>query len=132
MALFGDEVVPGRDYALTEVVHCKSRAEAGVIRKAGANGAIDTCSDLWLERVLEHSRADVLIVVGKPARNAFRTLTGYENKVTLSESLEVAGRIRRVAFVTGPRSPARAYPPPHLSDEDNRGAKAWLAERRGH
>lgn len=123
--------MPGRDYALTEVVHCKSEGEAGVTRKAGVNGALDTCRDMWLEKVIEHSRADLLIVVRKPARNAFRTLTRYEEKVTLSEPLEVAGRLRVVAFVHGPRAPTRDYPPRYLSAEDVERARAWLTRRRG-
>lgn len=130
VAIFGENVIPGRDYALTEVVHCKSKGEAGVTRNAGVGGALDTCRDLWLKKVLEHSRADLLIVVGRPARMAFRALTGYEDKATLSEPLEVAGRLRRVAFVHGPTAPTRGYPPRYLSTEDAKNAKAWLAGQR--
>ena len=57
-------VVPGRDYALTEVVHCKSRQEAGV------KSAAPTCTDLWLRPVLEASPPSVVILVGATAQQS--------------------------------------------------------------
>lgn len=55
---------PGIDFALTEVVHCKSRAERGV------KDALDACSKRYLERVVFASAAKVLIVYGKHAEEA--------------------------------------------------------------
>ncbi len=47
----GRQANPGFDYALTEVVHCKSDNEKGVGK------ALLTCADNWLEKVLKVSRA---------------------------------------------------------------------------
>ena len=55
-------VVPGRDYALTELVHCKSRSEQGVPQ------ALDYCSERYFTRVLRLAAASVVVVIGKKAR----------------------------------------------------------------
>jgi hypothetical protein len=55
-------IEPGIDFALTEVVHCKSREEEGV------SEALDRCAKLYLTRVLSISVARVLIVYGKHAK----------------------------------------------------------------
>jgi hypothetical protein len=61
-----EQIVPGIDFALTEVVHCKSRKEEGV-REAQM-----CCAERYLERVLSLSPAKVIIVYGKRAENAIR------------------------------------------------------------
>jgi hypothetical protein len=66
-ALIGPTVVPGRDYALTEVVHCKSRQERGV---GGRDGALLHCTRRYLQRVLAVSSARVVITLGSMARAA--------------------------------------------------------------
>ena len=60
-----DEVKPGRDYALTEVVHCKSKQERGVVRKA-----LWECSRRYLCQVLRTSAAAVIVVLGSLAKQA--------------------------------------------------------------
>lgn len=49
------------DYAMTEIVHCKSKGEEGV-KKARLK-----CKDKFLERILEISQADLIIISGKHA-----------------------------------------------------------------
>jgi len=56
------EIRPGIDFALTEVVHCKSRAELGV------KEARQACSYRYLDRILSLSKAKALIVYGKHAK----------------------------------------------------------------
>ncbi len=56
------KIVPGDDFALTEVVHCKSPMGAGV------KEAREFCSGRYLERVLSVSAARVLIVYGDHAK----------------------------------------------------------------
>jgi len=58
------EVKLGIDFALTEVVHCKSRNQMGV------REALECCSQRYLERVLAISAARVMIVYGEYARYA--------------------------------------------------------------
>lgn len=57
---------PGVDYAVTEVVHCKSRDRIGVIE------ASSLCTRNWLAAVLSQSGAVVVAVVGKDACRAVR------------------------------------------------------------
>lgn len=56
-----EDLTPGKDYALTEVVHCKSRGEYGVAE------ARKTCADRYLSRVLGISGAKVLVCFGRQA-----------------------------------------------------------------
>jgi hypothetical protein len=64
--LFNREVAHGKDYAITEVVHCKSRGNYGV------DEALDTCSTKFLRRVLEYSQWKVLVVLGNHAEVAVK------------------------------------------------------------
>ena len=64
MELLGREAQPGIDYALTEIVHCKSKHETGV------REAEDFCANRYLKRVLSLSAAGILVVLGKAARQA--------------------------------------------------------------
>jgi hypothetical protein len=50
--------MPGRDYAMTEIVHCRSWDEIGVDR------ARDRCADLYLDRILQVSPAKVIVGLG--------------------------------------------------------------------
>ena len=65
--LLGPMCSPDADYALTEIVHCKSLMGAGV------NEAADTCADTWMLRILNSSPADVLVVIGAKVRDNFAT-----------------------------------------------------------
>lgn len=65
-----DAVKPGIDFALTEVVHCKSQKERGVAE------ALHFCSGRYLERVLSISAAKVLIVYGRFAKDAVHRRVG--------------------------------------------------------
>ncbi len=57
---------PGTDYALTEIVHCKSKQEIGVKLKA-----IKKCAELYMDRILSLSAARVIIVIGAKAKKWF-------------------------------------------------------------
>jgi hypothetical protein len=72
--LLGREVVPGEDYVLTEVVHCKSRNNRGVAQAAAM------CSTRWLQKVLDASEARVVIVLGVFARQAVAPLLGSDGR----------------------------------------------------
>ena len=52
------EPIPGIDYALTELVQCKSQKEAGVPE------ALDHCFSRYLDRILEASGARVMVGLG--------------------------------------------------------------------
>ena len=62
------KVAPGVDFALTEVVHCKSRKEEGVHK------ARHFCTQRYLARILEVAAAKVLVVYGGVARDSVCSL----------------------------------------------------------
>jgi hypothetical protein len=104
--LYGRPARPGLDYALTEVVRCKSPQEIGV------REAVKTCAPLYLAQTLALSPAAVLCVVGRPARLEFRREFRYPHARQVSEAIDIAGRKRLVTFVAAPNSRAgrAAYP----------------------
>ena len=92
---------PGIDFALTEIVHCKSRKEYGV------EEARDECSDRYLERVIALAAAKVLIVYGKHAEGAIRrrfrsAMIQQEHGLSL---VSIGGNPRMLAFLPHPNRP---------------------------
>ncbi len=71
----------GHDFALTEVVHCKSASEVGVAE------AFDTCVKNWLRPMIRAAGAKVIVLLGKQAQRAFQ------------ETHDIVAGVR----VTGPR-----------------------------
>jgi len=63
--ILGEDIHPHRDWALTEVVHCKSRSEIGVKQAASH------CSQRWLERIVSLSPAPILWACGSGGRDYF-------------------------------------------------------------
>ncbi len=93
-----NNILPGIDFALTEVVHCKSRNEDGV------EEALDFCSERYLERILSISAAKILIVYGKRAESAIRRCFGsslQELPNNLS-SIVIGGNLRILVFLPHP------------------------------
>jgi hypothetical protein len=71
--LLEKDIEDGVDYALTEVVHCKSRKEIGV------EDALPECSRLYLRPVIALSGAKVIVVLGKQAAKVVRSAFGIPN-----------------------------------------------------
>jgi hypothetical protein len=94
-------VVPGRDYALTEIVHCKSPDEYG------AREAASTCADRHMERVLSASAARIIIAVGAFAWEWFLGEKGDPPPSPIARY--IGGRQRLLAF-TPHFSPNRKGP----------------------
>lgn len=92
------QAVPGVDYALTEVVHCKSREEKGV------REAWQECIDCHLIPVLSISAARVLIVIGKFAHEALQHKFALVDKSELHGPVDIAGRGRMIVFLPHPAS----------------------------
>lgn len=66
--LLGREAVPGVDYTLSEIVHCKSINEGGVV------SALKTCASRYLPRLLQFSGASVVVIVGEKALGYWNSL----------------------------------------------------------
>lgn len=115
------EASPAADYAMTEVVHCKSKGEFGV------GSAAATCADRHLDSVLALSPAELLVVLGQRSRTLLTELwplgadfgrqkgDAWRERDNLA-LVTVGGRQRLVAYLwhptgaTAPKTFAGAYP----------------------
>jgi hypothetical protein len=70
-SLLGRAANPGSDYAITEVVHCKSAGRRGLERRGGRPGALQLCPSLYLRRIVDLSGARLVVAVGSDARRQF-------------------------------------------------------------
>ena len=102
-------VRPGHDYALTEIVRCKSRGEVGVADAAA------TCIERHLGPTLELSGAQVIVGIGAHARRAlasylrFGSTAGVQRcEPEIARDLWFSCRIRTPAVVAS-RSLERSH-----------------------
>jgi hypothetical protein len=119
--LLGADANPAVNYAMTEVVHCKSKSEKGV-KKAATR-----CVDRHLDQVLALSKAPLIVVLGAKARDRVHGMWpvsprfGSQKAETWNEVdnlciAEVAGVPRLIAYLwhpTGSATPqtfATAFP----------------------
>jgi hypothetical protein len=97
--LFQRNVIPGIDYALSEVVHCKSRQEIGVV------DAMDFCSKRYLKEILSISGAVVIVILGDKAKMALKNaLNISESEINGSTLVQIGGRERYVCFLPHPNA----------------------------
>ncbi len=93
----GRKVEAGKDYAITEVVHCKSRDEQGVRQ------SVNECGDKWMTQIIEMSDARVIMVVGGIAKDWF--CNQYKiDKEKIFSVLKISSRERTVLIVPHPNS----------------------------
>jgi hypothetical protein len=119
--LLGPDAEPGTSYALTEVVHCKSRREEGVPQ------ATKTCAERYLKRIVELAGARVLVVLGRPARLAVGTyLLGQPLDVGQVIWEEIAGRRRGVLSLPHPNARGKRRIEEVLSTEDLEAVRGHL------
>ena len=64
------DIIPGRHFAITEIVHCKSIKERGVAE------ALPECMRLYLQPILTSSAATVVIALGRIAHGALGITPG--------------------------------------------------------
>jgi hypothetical protein len=98
MELLQRDVTPGTDYALTEVVHCKSKSEHGVAE------ALAHCTSRYLQRVLGAAHALVVIVLGSRARQVMISEFDIPNGVNVYGPTEICGKQRLVTFLPHPNA----------------------------
>lgn len=65
LELLGPTADPSQNYAITEIVHCKSRKEVGV-KEASA-----FCIDQWMNPIMTVSPSRILIIVGGQVRDRY-------------------------------------------------------------
>lgn len=96
--LYERDVQPGIDYALTEVVHCKSRSEIGV------KEALKECANLYLRRVVEISEAKVIIALGDRAKDTVVQEFGIPESASVHGPMNIGGRERLITFLPHPNA----------------------------
>jgi hypothetical protein len=97
--LLGAGARPGIDYALTEVVHCKSAKNEGV------EEARLECGSRYLDRVLEASAARVIILIGSHAWRAFSDRYGGPPAFGgVTDALALPGQERMTVSLPAPGS----------------------------
>jgi len=87
--------VPGEDYAISEIVHCKSKGEEGVTEAAR------TCYAMHMSAVFSVTAAKVVIVLGKCAKEL---LLGAVAAPSVPSQLELGGKKRTVLFLPHPNA----------------------------
>ncbi|MBV9027847.1 MAG: hypothetical protein JO311_04470 [Candidatus Eremiobacteraeota bacterium] len=114
---------PGEDYAITEVVHCKSRGEIGV------QEAVQTCYHVHMGNVFAVSPAEVVVALGKVAQVAL--LSDRENSPGSPCKMRLGDKDRIVFFLphpnrTGPKKSLAA----HYSSEALNMARLLINQKR--
>ena len=95
--LFERDVRPGVDYALTEVVHCKSKGQEGV------KEALRECARRYLQPVVALSGAKVVVVLGKHAEKAVRDEFRLSSGSTFGP-LQIGKHQRYIVFLPHPNA----------------------------
>jgi hypothetical protein len=98
MELLGADTQPGIDYALTEMVHCKSKQETGV------REALDHCVERYLQPVLGISGVKVLVVLGGLAESVMKRVINLQNGQGLYGPDQFFGKRRMIAFLPHPNA----------------------------
>lgn len=97
--IFERETTAGIDYALSEVVHCKSRDMIGV------KGAAETCTQRYLQRVLDAAGAKVVAVVGEQTRRVVEQRLGIQ--MGEKRLLELNGKVYLFLPAPGSNQPRK-------------------------
>lgn len=96
--LFQRNVTPGSDYAITEIVHCKSVNEIGVKK------AQNQCVQSYLQKVLEMALARVVVVLGVRAREAMQYEFNIPKDVSLFGPIAIGDREKLITFLPHPNA----------------------------
>jgi hypothetical protein len=91
------EVQDGVDYALTEVVHCKSRSEVGV------REALGECAKRYLRRVVEVSEAKVIVILGSKIKETVKCEFSIPERDTFGP-IQIGECQRYIVFLPHPNA----------------------------
>ena len=96
--ILGREAIPGKDFALSELVHCKSRGEEGV------REALATCTEKWLLNVMDCSAARIVVLLGSLSRDFCSELWQLERGKSVHFDVPISGRSRAVVILPHPNA----------------------------
>ena len=110
--ILGRPAVQGTDFALTELVHCKSTQEEGVRQ------ALPLCTQRWLAQVVEQSGAKVLVVLGKPAEAVCSETWSLNSRRKLHLTVPTPGKDRAILFLPHPNSRGKRKLEYHVTEQE--------------
>jgi hypothetical protein len=114
------EVEPGVDYALSEVVHCKSLSQAGV------GNALNECTGRYLKRVVAASAAKVIVCLGASAARGVRSTFPVPRNARVHGPLQLGGHERYFTFLGHPSGPDCKKFATCLSSDERRRLREFL------
>jgi len=120
--LLGNDVCPGIDYVMSEVVHCKSHKEIGV------KEALPECGKRYLKRVVTQSGARVVVGFGKFAADAVHQVFDIPDDVNVSEPVQAGNRLRIFTFIPHPNARVVRSFDKCLSASELERLRSWLRE----
>jgi hypothetical protein len=94
----GRAAIPGEDYAMTEVVRCKSRQELGVA------SARPCCAERYLGRMLAVAAARLIVCFGVHAADDLRRRYGLPSGRPFVGPISIEGLTRYVVFLPHPNA----------------------------
>jgi hypothetical protein len=120
--LLGRDAVPGADYAVTDLVHCKSE------KGKGASAALDECAGRYLPRVLAIAGATVIVGLGRDSRSTLAHHFGVSSELGVYDIWK-GKRERRLVLLGAPGSAQRRR---LRHDELGRAQSALLSQLEDH
>ena len=127
MEALGRKTVPGTDFCLSEVVHCKSKANGTLVSDA----CVDECAGRYLVRLLGRSGAKVVVAVGLKAHAALCKHCGIKpsdlpvsGTFRLLQPFDVGGKSRCLAYLPAPAGP---HGPKRFTAAELAVLSRWLA-----
>ena len=118
--ILGRPAIPGTDFALTELVHCKSKEEKGVAK------AHLTCAGRWLDRVLRVSGASIIVLLGRQARDHCAARWGLDKTQPVHFGVPTPGRKRAVVILPHPNARGKRKVGDFLGDDELDRLRALL------
>ncbi len=115
-----EEVRPGDDYALSEVVHCCSQQEAGVWE------ALKECTERYFEPLLRVAAATAIVCLGAHCERMVRQRLAVEGGA-LAGPIEVGGRARYFVFLPHPNTFKPKTFEKCLTESELRSLRAFVA-----
>jgi hypothetical protein len=103
--LLGHPGRPGIDFALTEIVRCKSLNETGLTEATMAE-----CLSRYFMPTLEIAAAQVVVPLGKKAREGVAAIADTESAIGLHGPVKLSGRDRWLLMLGHPSAGQRKKP----------------------
>ena len=121
--ILGRPAKQGTDFALTELVHCKSEKEKGVAK------AHLTCAEHWLDRVIQVSAAAIIVLMGWQARDHCAARWGLDKAQKVHFDVATPGRERAVVILPHPNARGKRKVADFVTPEELARLRALLPER---